>query len=196
MSWGVADPDWYNRIHYKNPVRQQRFEDYLKSKTDIESVLEVGCGTGVYPIQHKELFVGMAYTGLDFSPPCIDYCKKHSDFTFMTGDFLEMGLDVTYDMLFSHAVIDHVPDPNKFLAKVVALTKKYAYITAFNGYHPNLRNHGIHWHDVSRVYCNELSIPEMTAVLYECGLKHTEINIHRLDNSPQKTETVIIIERD
>ncbi|PCI61484.1 MAG: hypothetical protein COB34_01265, partial [Methylophilaceae bacterium] len=62
-----------------------------KSKKDIRTVLEVGCGTGVYPIKHKELFQDKSYTGIDISKENIEYCKKKSKFDFECGDFIKMN---------------------------------------------------------------------------------------------------------
>ena len=51
-SW-TKDNEWYNTIHDSNPLLHQNFIAYLKEKTDVKTVLEIGCGTGIYPIQMK-----------------------------------------------------------------------------------------------------------------------------------------------
>ena len=65
----------------------------------------------------------MSYTGLDFSESGIDYCKQNSDFEFIAGDFIKMDLSGKYDLVFSHAVIDHVYDPDLFLEKIAKATE-------------------------------------------------------------------------
>ena len=81
-----------NQMHSKNSLHKD-FKKYLNSKTDVQTILEIGCGTGVYPIKNKELFDGKKYTGIDFSKPNIDFCKSHSNFEFIAGDFNKMELN-------------------------------------------------------------------------------------------------------
>ena len=76
--WGKADDNWYTSIHDSNYLLHENFIHYLKQKTDVKTILEVGCGTGVYPIKYRELFAGKRYTGIDISQTNIDYCKKNS----------------------------------------------------------------------------------------------------------------------
>ena len=58
-----------------------------------KTVLEIGCGMGIYPIKFKNLFENKEYLGLDIGEPAIDFCKKKSDFNFMCGDLLKIKLD-------------------------------------------------------------------------------------------------------
>ena len=125
-------------MYTNRPLLHENFKDYIKNKNDIKTVLEVGCGTGVYPIKFKELFSNMEYEGIDFAGPAIEYCKNNSEFNFMSGDFIKMNLGKKYDLVFSHAVIDHVYDIPAFLSKIVQACKKYAYVSAFKGFFPEL----------------------------------------------------------
>ena len=52
----TKDSNWYNEIHNLNPLLHEDFVRYLKEKKDVKTVLEIGCGAGVYPIQMKESF--------------------------------------------------------------------------------------------------------------------------------------------
>ena len=76
-------------------------EYFSKIKLDIKTVLEVGCGTGVYPIREKEMFKGLEYIGIDFSSANIEYCKDHSEFNFLVGDFIKMNVNKKNDLVFS-----------------------------------------------------------------------------------------------
>ena len=145
--WEKADKDWYKEIHNENTELHKDFQKYLSSKNDVITILEVGCGTGVYPIQQKDLFIEKKYTGLDFSKPNIKFCKEHSDFEFIQGDFIKMELDRSFDLVYSHAVIDHVYDIDEFLRKIIKLCKKYAYVNAYRGYFPEIDEHIMNWRD-------------------------------------------------
>ena len=194
--WQKADQAWYDQMHSKNPLHKD-FKKYLNSKTDVQTILEIGCGTGVYPIKNKQLFDGKKYTGIDFSKPNIDFCKSHSDFEFISGDFNKMELNERYDLVYSHAVIDHVYDIDNFLKKIVLLSKKHAYISAYRGYFPNLKSHKMNWSDPDRCYYSDVSIPQTIRVLLDSGLSEEEFVIKKMDNNKDGNErwvqTVIMI---
>ena len=195
--WDKADNTWYNKIHVENNELHKDFKKYLNSHNDIKTILEVGCGTGVYPIQQNELFVGKKYTGLDFSKPNIEFCKQHSDFEFIQGDFIKINLDKKYDLVYSHAVIDHVYDIDEFLRKIVKFCGKYAYVNAYRGFFPNLVDHKMNWRDDDHCYYNDLSITKTKKVLLDTGLSEDEFLIRKQENKDSSgkiwDETVIEI---
>ena len=104
-TWKEIDVEWYKKIHDSNHILHDDFKKFLKSKKDIKTILEVGCGSGIYPINNKELFKNLEYTGTDFSKAVIDYCKKNSDFQFFEGDFIKMELSKKYDCVFGSAIL-------------------------------------------------------------------------------------------
>ena len=113
--WKKANFEWYEKIHDENSSLHDSFMKYFDSKKNsIKTVLEVGCGAGVYPIKYKKKFEGLQYTGVDFSPTNIEYCEKQSKFNFIAGDFIKMDVNQQYDLVYSHAVIDHVHDIDVF----------------------------------------------------------------------------------
>ena len=192
--------EFYDALYEDRPLLHENFVNFVKSKGDIKTVLEVGCGSGVYPIKFKEMFSNMSYTGLDFSESCIDYCKQNSDFEFIAGDFIKMDLSGKYDLVFSHAVIDHVYDPDLFLEKIVKATEKYAYVSAYRGYFPELKEHKMKWINRLACYHNSLSVNQLKKVLTKCGLGSDEFTIREQENGRRgfgksKTETVIEINR-
>jgi len=142
----------------------------------------------------------MSYTGLDFSESCIEYCKQNSDFEFIAGDFIKMDLSGKYDLVFSHAVIDHVYDPDLFLEKIAKATEKYAYVSAYRGYFPELKEHKMKWINRLACYHNSLSVNQLKKVLTNCDLGSDEFTIREQENGRRgfgksKTETVIEINR-
>jgi len=160
----------------------------------------VGCGTGIYPIKNKDLFQDLEYTGIDFSESNIKYCKSHSNFDFIGGDFIKMELDKKYDLVFSHAVIDHVYDIDTFVTNLIKSCKKFAYINSYRGYFPELEKHEMKWQDNDNCYYNNISIKQLKQTLLNNGLTEKEFKI-REQKSGQKGENVNIqlvieIERD
>ena len=131
---GEDQSEWYNIMHDSHKIQHQDFIQYLKTRNNLETVLEVGCGTGVYPIKLKELFANIRYTGTDISETAIKQCKKNSSFEFLVGDFIKLNISKKFDLVYSHAVVDHVYNMDEFIAKIVNATKKYAYITAIEDF--------------------------------------------------------------
>ena len=83
--WKKASFEWYEGIHDENTKLHENFIEFLEAKRkSIQTVLEVGCGTGVYPIKYSKLFNDLEYTGIDFSETNIEYCKNNSTFNFIS----------------------------------------------------------------------------------------------------------------
>ena len=173
----TKDNDWYNKIHNSNYLVHQNFIEYIKEKTDVKTVLEIGCGTGIYPIQMKNLFAEMKYTGVDISQISIDYCKENSPHKFICGDFIKMDFREKFDLVYSHAVVDHVYDIDEFISKIIRSTKKYAYINSYRGYFPDLKKHKMRWDGHDACYYNDLSIIQTRENLLKNGLKEDEFVI-------------------
>ena len=82
--WKKANFEWYEKIHDENSSLHNSFMKYFDNKKNsIKTVLEVGCGAGIYPIKYKKIFEGLQYTGIDFSETNIGYCKKQSHMILM-----------------------------------------------------------------------------------------------------------------
>ena len=198
QDWMKADDQWYEKIHDSNYLLHENFMEYFsKIKPDIKTVLEVGCGTGVYAIKEKEMFSGLEYTGIDFSSKNIEYCKNHSEFNFLVGDFIKMNVDKKYDLVFSHAVIDHVYDIETFLLNLVKSCKKFAYINSYIGYFPNLDKHKRRWRDDDHCYYNTISVKQITKNLQEFGLSRNQfIGRSQKANEKNTNNTQLVIEID
>lgn len=196
QDWQKADFDWYVQIHDSNRLLHENFIQYFKEKNDIQSVLEVGCGAGVYPIKYKDLFINKKYTGLDISPTNIDYCRKNSSFEFECCDIIKTDLGKTYDLVFSHAVIDHVYNIDLFLIKLIRVCKKYAYINSYRGYFSEIKNHKMEWRESDRCYYNNISIQQLRKVLLENGLTEEEfvIRSQKSGQTQQNLDNQLVIE--
>ena len=176
-TWQNRDDEWYSKLFSATPIFHENFIQFLKSKNDVKSVLEIGCGSGIYPIRYKELFSGIQYTGIDISPSAIEFCKKKSDFEFICGDLLKMNLEKKHDLVFSQSVIDHVYDVDLFITKIANATKKYAYVSSYRGYFPELKKHKMEWRDNDGCYYNDISVSKLRIALLESGLKEDEFQI-------------------
>ena len=135
-------------------------EDFIKflEKNSVDLVLEIGCGTGYYPINLENVFKDKKYTGIDISETAINYCKSQSDFEFICMDILKNEFNRRFDLVYSHAVIDHVYDIDLFIEKIIKFSKKYVYITSYRGFFPELKEHKMNWNDSEGSYYNDISV--------------------------------------
>src|SRR3990167_4410408 len=184
-NWQRVDEQWYSKIYSDRPELHDAFIQYLKNRTDVKTVLEIGCGTGAYPIKFKNLFSNMKYVGMDIGSPSLEYCKRNSEFEFICGDFIKMEFDNKYDLVFSHAVIDHVYDIDRFLSKIVSICKKYAYISAYRGYFPNLEQHEMVWDNEKGCYYNNVSVKQVEKILLQKALNRDEFTIREQKDGMQ-----------
>ncbi|HXX06036.1 MAG TPA: hypothetical protein VEJ68_04355, partial [Candidatus Bathyarchaeia archaeon] len=88
-----------------------------------------------------------------------------------------------YDLIYSHAVVDHVYDIDAFITKIAKNCLKYAYITSYRGYFPELSNHKMEWRDDDGCYYNDLSINQVKESLLSSGLQKDEFNIRSQEGS-------------
>ncbi|MCH6575261.1 MAG: methyltransferase domain-containing protein [Bacteroidetes bacterium] len=163
--------DWFKN----RPDLHKNFINFLQNKTDVKTVLEVGCGNGAYPIKFKELFLNKEYEGIDIGKPAIEYCNKNSNFKFILGDFIKMKIDKKRDLVFSLTVIDHVYDIEGFLSKIVQACKKYAFVSSYRGYFPDKQKHSMLWVNSKGCYFNDLSVKEIKRTLRKNGLSEDEL---------------------
>ena len=139
----------------------------------------------------------MQYTGMDISQTAIDHCKKNSEFKFICGDFIKMDIVERYDLVYSHAVVDHVYDIDAFISKIAKITKKYAYINSYRGYFPDMKKHKMTWDGHNGCYFNDLSIQQTKENLLKSGLSEDEFVIRSQESGQQgknvNVQTVIEI---
>ena len=188
---------WYDSMHESLPILHKNFVDYLKSKSP-KSVLEVGCGTGYYPIKMKELFSTIEYTGTDISESAVQQCRSNSSFEYIPGDFIKMNFSKKFDLVYSHGVIDHVYDLDAFATKIVNTTKKFAYISSYRGYFPELKTHRMNWRHNEGSFYNDLSMIQLEKKFKEIGLDGDEYKMKSLKtgnlNEALDYQTIIEIE--
>ena len=193
-TWQDKNNEWYAKLFSATPVFHENFMEFIKNRKDIRTVLEVGCGAGVYPIKYKDLFSEMKYTGIDISKPAIAHCKENSDFEFICGDLIKMNLEQKYDLVFSQSVIDHVYDIDLFLSKIIKACTKYTYVSSYRGYFPEINKHKMMWRDDDGCYYNDLSVKQVHNVMINHGLKEDEFIVRKQETGQKGLEFGTVIE--
>ena len=196
--FGDEQIQWYDNMHNSCLKMHDDFKKFLTEKSP-STVLEVGCGGGYYPRNLKELFTNMEYTGIDISKTAIDFCKSKSPFNFICTDFLKKALNKKFDLVFSHALIDHVYDVDLFIEKIIEVSNRFAYITAYRGYFPDLEKHVMKRNNLEGTYYNDISIKQLSKKFADMGLKEQEYSFGsiKVDSVGQDDDwqTIIKIEK-
>jgi len=159
----------YEFMFFNKPFALLDFKNFLE-RNNVKNILEIGCSVGLFPRTFPSLFKDIEYTGIDISKRSIETCKKYLDHEFIHGDYLKIDLDRKFDLIFSFHVIDHVQDVNHFLTKTVDTCKKFAYISSYRGYFPQLKTHQIEYRADEGIYYNNIAIPEVKKIFSEIGL--------------------------
>jgi len=169
--------DQFHRMFFSKPLCVKDFMDFFSSKKEIKTVLEVGCSVGMFPRILPKLFKNIQYTGMDISAKSIEICKKHIESEFICQDFIKFESRKKYDFVYSFDVIDHVYDINSFISNIIKNTKKYAYVNAYRGFHPELKKHKTTYRDNEGIYMNDVSVDEIKNIILKNGLSEDEFNI-------------------
>ena len=165
----MSEEKWHNFYYNKDGMHLHFHVWYETHKAD--SVLEVGCGYGE---QARVTFQDQNYTGIDLSSNGIDLAKSkngEANHNFVCGNVMKENTPLsTYDLVFSINVIDHVPDPNAFIARLIELANKQVVIYAYHGFDEESENHIITVNGTNDCYLNTLSVKELKRN-FDCSIK-------------------------
>ena len=196
---GDEQIQWYEGMHKSCLKMHDDFKEFLREKRP-SSILEIGCGAGYYPINLKDLFIDKEYVGIDISETAIEFCKSRSPFNFICTDFLKKNIDRKFDLIFSHALIDHVYDIDLFIEKIIKSSNSFVYVTAYRGYFPDLEKHVMRRNNLEGTYYNDVSIKQLTKKFMDMGLQKHEYSFSsiKVDNVGRDDDwqTIIKIEKN
>jgi SAM-dependent methyltransferase len=189
--------EWYKEIYESRKAIHLSFQRWVAEVESvgkkIESILELGCGRA---IGYSDLFLDRRYVGYDVSTKEVAWCKKNRQnprHAYIAGDFLEKGIEEKFELVFSHALIDHIYDINAFILAMVVASKKWVYITSYRGWFPDLKEHNYMWNERDTCYYNHISPNEVRRILIDAQLTNFLIAPLATNNPLIPNETVIII---
>jgi SAM-dependent methyltransferase len=171
--------DYYLRMFFSKLSAMKNFQEFL-STIKFDSVLEIGCSTGLLPLIFSDIFSKKHYTGIDLSQKSLDIAKKNLPYgEFICDDFIKTQKIKSHDLVISFDVIDHVYNPDLFLSKIIKSTKKFGYIRSYRGFFPTLENHKMHYRSNEGIYLNDLSISQIEQVCLKNNLSKNEFQIYK-----------------
>jgi trans-aconitate 2-methyltransferase len=120
-SWS---PEQYNRFRRE---RMQPFEDLvglIEPRPDMR-ILDLGCGTGELTAMLAERFPGSTALGIDTSPEMLAKAEAHTSqrVAFQRADILTFEGYGDYDLIFSHAAFQWVPDNEALMQRILTQMK-------------------------------------------------------------------------
>jgi len=123
----------FNRIADKL-FRQSMYERYKRTinflaNSDVNTVLDVGCGSGRYSIDLAKK--GMVVTGVDLAPEMLDIAKVNSqkagfdNNTYIVGSYFDIKIDKRHDAAILMGLFDYISNPEELFLKLKQDTSKY-----------------------------------------------------------------------
>jgi SAM-dependent methyltransferase len=101
----------------------------LLGSAAVESVLEVGCGTGAVLAAVAESGVGKSHVGVDLADPNSHRDPQAQQLRLERFDGKTLPFpDRSFDLVFASHVIEHVPEPRATLAEMARVAKAWMYI--------------------------------------------------------------------
>lgn len=102
---------------------------FLLGDTRIETVLEVGCGTGAVLSELRRKAVGSRHIGIDMADPHIHVEPSSTGLTLMQYNGVELPFkDASFDLVYASHVVEHVPDPRGFISELSRVSKNIIYV--------------------------------------------------------------------
>lgn len=103
---------------------KKRLKHILKivSKEKIKNVLEIGCAYGFFAEVITNKIQHIKYSGYDIVPEAIDFGAKSLGQNVHCEDYLQTKPLEKYTDVFMWDVIEHLPNPEKFIEKISAET--------------------------------------------------------------------------
>lgn len=138
------DDTWIRLIHEKQHLAE------MLTGLDFGSILEIGCGTGIYAGMLSKKFPNATYVGVDANPEALDIAKRRNpDLIFSERDFRTFQtLASEFDLVCAHAFLKHFDYENwltlfpKFLSlgRVAQFDMQTTAFPTFNDGSPSFGN--------------------------------------------------------
>lgn len=97
---------------------------------EVESVLEVGCGTGAVLFEAAKRGLGSYHTGIDVADPADHLHPGAENSTLKLSSYNGTTIpfpDASFDFVFASHVLEHVPDERNFVKEIARVSRRFVY---------------------------------------------------------------------
>lgn len=95
----------------------------------VETVLEVGCGTGCVLAELRKKGIGSTHIGVDLADPAAHRDENAHGLTLLNYDGVRLPFDDdSFDLVYASHVLEHVPDERAFVRELARVSRKYVYL--------------------------------------------------------------------
>lgn len=111
------------------PDKAEHIERLLGGER-VDSVLEVGCGTGAVITDLARRKVGQRHVGIDMTNPQdhLDPAARAAGVEFLQYDGVRLPFaDHSFDLVYASHVVEHVPDPRGFLLEMKRVARRFIF---------------------------------------------------------------------
>ncbi|KKR76237.1 MAG: hypothetical protein UU21_C0014G0008 [Candidatus Levybacteria bacterium GW2011_GWA2_40_8] len=132
--------DNFRKHNSRNPLQKyllgKFFEKFIDTVrfSNINTVLDVGCGEGFIMKRLKKAKIGVSWEGIEYSDNVIEIGKKiHPDLKITKGDIYKLPYRAnSFDLVVCTEVLEYLENPRKALRELVRVSKKYVLLSAPN----------------------------------------------------------------
>lgn len=136
----MNNTDNFRKYTSTNPAQKFLINNFLETlflcikDFPIKTVLDAGCGEGFILSEFKKRNVGRSLEGIDFSEAALDIGKKLFPYLSLKhGDVYSLPYaDSSFDLVLCTEVMEHLKDPEKVIAEVKRVSKKYCLFSVPN----------------------------------------------------------------
>ena len=109
--------EYFETLEVRKGVLNERRLDCLPSAGNDRKLLDIGCGDGQFAAAAAER--GWTAEGVELNPPAAQKARDRGVIVH-EGHVEKIDVGSTYDLITSWDVIEHVPDPRKFIERMVS----------------------------------------------------------------------------
>ena len=148
----------------------------------VQSVLEVGCGTGAVLAEVARRGIGTSHLGIDVTAPAVHVDPDATNLSLIEYDGQTIPFhDDSFDLVYASHVVEHVLNPRGFLSEISRVSKRLIYLEVPCELHARTR-----YSDIQKTlnigHINSYSPESFSLLCQTAGLKMIDIRL--FDHSP------------
>jgi SAM-dependent methyltransferase len=168
----------------------------------VESVLEVGCGTGAVLAEVARRGIGSRHVGIDIADPTDHADPGAANLTLLAYDGNTLPFPASsFDLVYASHVVEHVLNPRSFLSEIARVAKSFLYVEVPCELHARISRAALQ-RTLDIGHINSYTPHTFLMLLQTSGLQVVELEIfdhtkevHRFRASPLKATVKMNLRR-